>query len=79
MTYAEVVVVVDGSIEETEIFHDYALEAEYIAQIEEEAMGHGYPVEVFIAYHEHAVSIECPQLATSNAPAYSFNTMAAAR
>jgi hypothetical protein len=41
--YADVSVIVDGALGESETFTDYLLLEEYVRTIEEEAAGHGYP------------------------------------
>jgi hypothetical protein len=73
--YAEVTVIVDGAMEDCEIFHNEALLANFVAEIEDEAEGHGYPTEVYVQYHDHnaADECECAQFETDHHPAYSFN------
>jgi hypothetical protein len=73
--YAEVMVVVDGAMEEAEEFSDDTLMMDYIRGIEEEQRDHGYPVEVFVLEHEHEPTGDecaCAQYAQDHRPRYSF-------
>lgn len=72
--YAEVSVVVDGALEESETFYDETPLSEYVESIRQEAEGHGYPTEVYVLYHDHSPSeCECAQYVTDHHPAYSWN------
>lgn len=72
--YADVTVVVDGAVEEEERFTDETLMLDYVRTLEDEAAGHGYPVEVFILRHEHEPrECECVQFLQDHKPAYRFN------
>jgi hypothetical protein len=76
MSYAEVTVIVDGAFEESETFHDEALLSHYIAAIQDEAEGHGYPTEVYVLWHEHddeGEECECVQYVTDHRPYASWN------
>jgi hypothetical protein len=76
MAYAEITVIVNGAVQDEETFTDYTLEDAFIRTIEEEAAGHGYPVEVFELYHEHALTseeCECAQYVTDHHPRWSWN------
>jgi len=73
--YAEVTVIVDGALEESQTFHDEALMRDFIDTIREEAEGHGYLTEVFVMYHDHAdgIDCECAQYVTDHHPTYTYN------
>jgi hypothetical protein len=73
--YAEVTVIVDGAMEDCEIFHDDTLLSEFVDTIREEAESDGYPTQIFVQYHDHEVAddCECAQFETDHHPAYSFN------
>ena len=53
MTYADVSVIVDGALDESETFFDCLVMGEYLESIQSEAKSHGYPTSVFVLYHEH--------------------------
>jgi hypothetical protein len=74
--YADVSIIVDGVLEEESTFTDQALMDDYLATIAEEAEGHGYPVEVFVVWHEHDPSdgeCVCVQYLTDNKPYATHN------
>jgi len=71
--YADVTVIVDGAVEEEERFTDEAMMRDYIAGIEEEQVGHGYPVEVYVIEHDHApAECECHQYVQDGRPRFTF-------
>lgn len=77
MAYAEVTVIVDGVQESFDTFYDYNYLNLWLDEIREDALGHGYPTEVYVMYHEHAATEEecaCAQYITDHHPAYSYNT-----
>ena len=58
--HTELSVIVDGAFEEDATFTDYLVEQAFIDSIEEEAIGHGYPVEVFRVTHgDHPIGADC--------------------
>lgn len=74
--FAEVTVIVDGALEETAIFYDYAVQAAWMEDLKADAMDHGYPTEVFVVEHDHAVTVEecvCVQYRTDHKPVWSHN------
>lgn len=74
--YAEVTVIVDGAVEQTEIFHDQALLNQFVDGVREDAESDGYPTEVYVQYHEHDLTsqeCECAQYETDHHPAYAYN------
>jgi hypothetical protein len=74
--YADVSVIVDGALGESETFTDYLLLEEYVRTIEEEAAGHGYPTEVYVVEHNHALDVDdcaCVQYLTDHHPQYAYN------
>ena len=69
--HTELSVIVDGAFEEDATFTDYLDEWAFIHSIEEEAMDHGYPVEIFCVTHgDHPIGAdcECAQYAISHEP-----------
>jgi hypothetical protein len=76
MTYVEVTVVVDGAVDEHELIFDYAVLAEYIAQVERDARGHGYPTEVHLLWHHHTPQADCccVQYEPDHRPAHQWHT-----
>jgi hypothetical protein len=72
--YAETSVIVDGALEESETFFDYALLDEYVDSVREDAEGHGYPTELYILWHDHKpAECECIQYVQDHKPAHSWN------
>ncbi len=62
MTYSEVTTIVDGAVDEEATFFDYLLQDKYIEEVKADALGHGYPTDIFVMYHEHDPSeCECIQ------------------
>lgn len=59
MAFAEVTVVVDGAVEETATFYDYAILTEFVNEVEDDARGHGYRTEIYVQYHDHEDEGEC--------------------
>lgn len=74
MAYADVAVVVDGAIDQEEVFHDYLLMDAFIEETLEEAEADGFSVEIFILYHEHAPNPDCccAQYAADHKPAHTY-------
>lgn len=74
--YAEVSVVVDGAQEDFIPFWDETLMNEFIEDIHAEAIGHGYPTEIYVMYHDHDIALECEcaQYVTDHHPVFSWNT-----
>ena len=78
MAYAEVSVIVDGALDKEETFHDYALQAEFIDSVREDARSDGYPTEVYILDHDHdhlgdGEECACIQYAQDHRPAHAWN------
>ena len=76
MTYADVSVVVDGALEESASFYDYAVLDAFIQTIREEAEGDGYRTEVYVLLHDHSPDVEecaCSQYVQDHNPEYVFN------
>ncbi len=76
MTYATVTVMVDGALEDECDIHDYLLLEEFISSIGDEAIGHGYPTELFVLHHEHANTgdeCHCIQYAQDLRPTHVWN------
>ena len=74
--YADVTVIVDGAVGTENTFYDYALMEQFIDTIRDEAMGDGYPTDVYIQYHEHDMTDNecmCAQYETDHHPDYSWN------
>lgn len=73
--YAEVEVIVEGALEESETFSDDVLMCDYVRQVGEDAESHGHPTEVYILYHEHspAADCQCVQYVVSHKPDYAWN------
>lgn len=67
--YAEVDLIVEGALEESETFGDETLMAHRIAEWDEELRGDGYPGEVFVVWHDHAPGeCECVQYLQDGKP-----------
>ena len=69
--YADVTVIVDGAVGTEDTFYDYALMEQFIDTIRDEAMGDGYPTDVYIQYHEHDMTDNeciCAQYETDHHP-----------
>jgi hypothetical protein len=76
MAYADVTVIVDGALEEQQSFTDYLLQNEYIEQIKAEALGDGYPTEIYVLEHDHDPNDDycaCAQYRTDHHPYWSHN------
>lgn len=74
MAYAEVSVIVDGALDEEATFYDETLMNDWLHHLKDESIGHGYPTEVYVRYHEHELSeCECAQYETDHNPAYKWN------
>ena len=75
MAYDDVSVVVDGALEEERTIHDYLLLEEYVAAVKDDAIGHGYPTQIYVLHHEHNYSpdhdCECVQYVTDHLPYWS--------
>lgn len=68
-------VIVDGSLESDETYTDDTLYRERLREIADDAADHGYPTEVFVVQHDHAIGIECEcvQYLTDHKPVWSAN------
>jgi hypothetical protein len=78
MAYADVSVIVDGALEESETFHDETLMNDYIGKIEDEAKDHGYETQIYVVFHEHEdlegdQECQCIQYLTDHHPYATFN------
>lgn len=73
--YDQITVIVDGALEEEENFFDETLEHEFCMKIRDEALGHGYPVEIYRITHDHDANLECEcvQYSQDHRPIYAFN------
>ena len=73
--YAELTVVVDGALDVEATFHDEAVLREAIAADLEDAESHGYPTDIYVAYHDHEFGIECEcaQFELDHSPAFTAN------
>jgi hypothetical protein len=73
--YAEVTVIIDGAVETEEIYHDQVFMDHCLESIAEDALGHGYPTEVYIMYHDHAFGMdcECIQYVADHRPVFQYN------
>lgn len=73
--HATVTLIVDGAVEEEQVFTDEALLRAYVDEVEADAKDHGYPTQVRILYHAHAIGIpcDCAQYQLDHTPAYTFN------
>ena len=76
MRYAQVDVIVEGALDESEtIFTDEALES-FIQGIERVANEDHQHTEVYVLWHEHSPYIDecgCAQYVTDHHPQYEFN------
>ena len=54
MSYAEVTVYQDGTLEQKETFTDDALMDAFICSVRQDARSYGYPTEVYIMRHDHS-------------------------
>ena len=73
--YADVTVIVDGTLDKDERFFDSVMLQSFINQVHKDAGFDGLPTEVYIVYHDHPVQDECQchQYLTDHKPAYSWN------
>jgi len=77
--FIELDVIVDGALEETVTFTDDTAMRDFIATVEDEARDHGYPVDVYVQYHDHEPFDDgddedvCGQYETDHHPYVSFN------
>ncbi len=76
--YADVIVIVDGAVEDEECFRDYLVMAEFVQTIADEAASHGYPTEIYVVHHEHDdlgpdEECACVQHLSDHRPKYAYN------
>ena len=73
--YAEISVIVEGALDETETFTDQTLLDEYLATLESEAYASGYQFDVYVRWHDHDPGdCECAQYETDHHPTYVYNS-----
>ncbi len=77
MAYAEVEVIVNGALEETEYFHDETLMHSFINEIKREATDHGYSTDIYVLWHGHNMDSEecfCSQYQIDGRPVLCLNS-----
>jgi hypothetical protein len=74
--HAAVTVIVDGALDQEEVFTDYLRLEEFLSQVGDDAESDGYLTEVFVLEHDHEIGIECEcaQYALDHRPTYVFNS-----
>ena len=76
MAYVDVTAIVEGALEDQDIFFDYAILGAWLSEWEAEAGADGILVEIYVLWHEHENDGEeciCAQYEASTQPTHTFD------